>query len=153
MLLAIISGGQTGVDRAALDAAIAVGLAHGGWCPKERRSEDGGIPSCYHLRETSAKAYHVRTSRNVRDSDATLVLLRGRLMGGTLYTIRCATKTGRPVLVVCLSGRQDMADVVAWVKRHVVTVLNIAGPRESSEPGIYQEALHWLGILFQQLAR
>lgn len=146
--MTIISGGQTGVDRAALDAAIAAGLPHGGWCPRARRSEDGAIPSVYHLRETAAAGYHVRTSWNVRDSDGTLVMLRDRLKGGTLYTLRCAEKAGRPVLKIRLNEAPSVEEVVGWMRFHSVTVLNVAGPRESSEPGIYAEALQWLRALF-----
>ncbi|RPH39365.1 MAG: molybdenum cofactor carrier, partial [Burkholderiales bacterium] len=120
MPITIISGGQTGVDRAALDAAIASGLEYGGWCPKGRLAEDGTIPFCYQLRETSSTAYRTRTSRNVRDSDGTLVLLRDRLRGGTRYTIRYAEKIGRPVLIVRLSGLQDqdIESIIKWLQEH-----------------------------------
>ncbi|MCF8292156.1 MAG: putative molybdenum carrier protein [Chlorobium sp.] len=150
MPITIISGGQTGVDRAALDAAIAAGLPHGGWCPKGRLAEDGSIPFSYQLRETSSRAYRTRTSRNVRDSDGTLVILRDRLQGGTRYTVRYAEKIGRPLLIVRLSGlqEQDIESVIRWLQEHAIAVLNVAGPRESSEPGIHAEARQWLLSLF-----
>jgi Circularly permutated YpsA SLOG family len=98
----IVSGGQTGVDRAALDVALELGLECGGWCPRGRRAEDGEIPARYPLRETRSAGYPVRTERNVRDSDATLVLHEGRLGRGTALTAGCARRLGRPLLEVDL---------------------------------------------------
>ena len=101
----IISGGQTGVDRAALDVALAMGIDCGGWCPKGRRAEDGSIPSRYPLAETASPAYSQRTKRNVRDSDATLILARGQPRGGTLLTKRTAVELGKPCLSIDLGAR------------------------------------------------
>src|SRR5919108_3104860 len=100
----VVSGGQTGVDRAALDAAAEVGLRTGGWCPRGRRAEDGALAALYTLRETPSRGYAQRTEWNVRDSDATLVLCRGAPRGGTALTLRVAKRCGRPVLVVDPSG-------------------------------------------------
>src|SRR6266851_4977853 len=99
MFAKIISGGQTGVDRAALDVALELGIPCGGWCPKGRRAEDGRIPKRYPLVETPTPAYPVRTEWNVRDSDGTLVLARGQASGGTALTIEFATDYGKPCLV------------------------------------------------------
>src|SRR5215207_7650617 len=97
--IAIISGGQTGADRAALDVAIAHGLSHGGWCPRQRRAEDGVIPPEYLLRETPSSHYSQRTKWNVRDSDATVVFsIKARLTGGTRLTFELARQLGKPVL-------------------------------------------------------
>ncbi|MEM8679348.1 MAG: putative molybdenum carrier protein, partial [Planctomycetota bacterium] len=92
----VVSGGQTGVDRGALDAAIYLGLPHGGWCPRGRLAEDGVIPARYELQETTAPQYAVRTEKNVIDSDATLILHSGPLSGGTKYTRAMAEKHQRP---------------------------------------------------------
>ena len=102
----IISGGQTGVDRAALDAAIELGIPHGGWCPRGRRAEDGAIPTRYQLKEIEGIDYSERTRRNILESDATLILTSGPLQGGTLLTFNLCNKLGRPVRVVQLEPQQ-----------------------------------------------
>jgi hypothetical protein len=135
----VISGGQTGVDRAALDAALALHLPCGGWCPRGRPAEDGRLPARYPLREADSPEYPPRTEQNVRDADATLILNRGALAGGTAYTARMAHRHGKPCLIVDLDTA-DAATIVAWLRAHHVDTLNIAGPRESSRPGIYTQA-------------
>ena len=99
-MLKIISGGQTGADRAALDWAIEHGLTHGGWCPAGRKAEDGPLDAKYQLAETESAKYRVRTTRNVRDSDATLIVNVGDLDGGTLETLRIAERLGKPVRTI-----------------------------------------------------
>jgi hypothetical protein len=136
----IISGGQTGVDRGALDAAIALGFDHGGWCPQGRQAEDGRIPDCYLLEETDSPDYPVRTERNVLKSDATLIFYRGQLSGGTLLTFRLAEEHRRPCLTVDLDSPIPPGEILKWVEEHGVEVLNVAGPRESQSPGISQLA-------------
>ncbi len=140
----IVSGGQTGVDRAALDVAIELGIAHGGWCPRGRLAEDGRIPARYLLTETDSPDYPVRTERNVLDSDATLILCRGRPAGGTELTLRLARRHGRPALVVDLAAKPDAGKVRRWLARHARGALNVAGPRESQSPGIAAEAAEFL---------
>ena len=103
----IVSGGQTGVDRAALDVAMAMGIGHGGWCPAGRLSEDGTVPSRYELRETDSSDYPARTEQNVIDSDATLILYEGRLKGGTLLTRRICRRLKRPHLVVRIDREES----------------------------------------------
>ena len=147
MTLKIVSGGQSGVDRAALDAALAAGLPCGGWCPHARWAEDGPIPARYPLVETDSANPSDRTERNVRDADATLILARGSLTGGTALTRACALRLGRPLRVVDLAQTADAAATRAWIDRHGVRVLNVAGPRASGAPGIYDEALAFLGTL------
>jgi hypothetical protein len=136
----IVSGGQTGVDRGALDAAIEFGLEHGGWCPKGRRAEDGTIPSRYELDETTSIDYQVRTELNVVDSDGTLILFRAQLLGGTLLTYRLARRHRKPCMRVDTESLADVADIMDWLRRHRIEVLNVAGPRESSVPGICEVA-------------
>src|SRR5664280_2425978 len=116
----IISGGQTGVDRGTLDAAIAMGVPHGGWCPRGRLAEDGRIADCYQLRETDSPDYPSRTEQNVLDSDATLILYRGRIAGGTEFTLRLAEKHERPHRIVDLDATVDPIDVRRWLAEHAV---------------------------------
>ena len=136
----IVSGGQTGVDRGALDAAIALGIPHGGWCPKGRKAEDGPIPQQYRLTETPATGYPTRTRWNVRDSDGTLVLCERPPTGGTALTIRLADRLDKPRLIVSPIEPAAAEDVRAWLARHDIKVLNVAGPRESEQPGIAARA-------------
>ncbi|HWP00237.1 MAG TPA: MFS transporter [Methylococcus sp.] len=136
----IVSGGQTGADRAALDWAIAHGIDHGGWCPRGRRAEDGIIDARYRLREIASASYRTRTRRNVEDSDGTLILNLGPLEGGTLATRRHAKRLGKPCLVLQLDAREieDLCrQAIDWLRAHEIGCLNIAGPRESARPGTY----------------
>jgi hypothetical protein len=137
--LKIISGGQTGVDRAALDFAIRHGFEHGGWCPRGRLAEDGVIPPVYQLRETDSAEYDERTEKNVLDSDATLIVARSReLSGGTAFTKTCAEQHGCPLLVICKPDgvSPGAAALSKFLKRNKVQTLNVAGPRESQAPGL-----------------
>ena len=141
MLRKIVSGGQTGVDRAALDTARALGLQSGGWCPGGRTAEDGRLRRCYLLVETPSQDYGQRTEWNVRDSDGTLIINRGCLDGGTLATARYALEAhAKPVYMVKIGRRIRRERFRAWLGRHRIRVLNVAGPRESKRPGIYREA-------------
>lgn len=136
----IVSGGQTGVDRGALEAAIAFGIEHGGWCPRGRLSEDGSIPSRYHLCEMDSSDYALRTEQNIIDSDATLILYEGPLRGGTLLTKRIAARLQKPWLAVPLSPAFDFEAVRRWICTIRPRVLNVAGPRASSHEGIEERA-------------
>ncbi len=141
----IVSGGQTGVDRAALDAALALGLAIGGWCPHGRWAEDGPIPGRYPLRETPSADPAQRTRWNVRDSDATLILSPAPLQGGTALTADAARQRGRPLLVVDPSS-SIVDGPVAWLVRSVPPggTLNVAGPRASEAASIGALSEVWL---------
>lgn len=150
MIDRVVSGGQTGVDRAALDVALALGLSCGGWCPRGRRAEDGPIPARYPLRETPSADYPVRTRWNVRDSDATLILRLGPADRGTALTARLAAGLGRPLLDLDLSATPEaeaLAAARAWVEACRVRVLNVAGPRESRCPGAHATAARFLRSL------
>jgi hypothetical protein len=139
-LARIVSGGQTGVDRAALDAALAAGIDCGGWCPRGRRAEDGAIPDIYPLTETAEKTYVARTRRNVEESDGTLVLAWGGVAsGGTRLAVEHARRLGKPHLVVDL-GRPSLLRIERWLSGRGIRVLNVAGPRESMRPGSYAAA-------------
>lgn len=145
----VVSGGQTGVDRAALDAAIALGLPIGGWCPRGRRGEDGPIPERYPLRETPNADYSERTEWNVRDSDATLILHRGPMSGGTRLTAELARRLGKPLLARDLAAPIDVRAIADWLVANHVRVLNCAGPRESGAPGIGEESQRIFAAVFR----
>jgi hypothetical protein len=136
----IVSGGQTGVDRAALDVAIELNIEHGGWCPRGRRAEDGYLDERYQLEETESPEYHIRTEKNVVDSDGTLILAYGELTGGTNLTKRFAIRHNKPYLVIDLNKRISVRATRKWLADEQIEVLNVAGPRESTSPGIYLTA-------------
>ncbi len=137
----IISGGQVGVDRAALDWAMEYGVPHGGWCPQGRRAIDGSLPERYHLREADSPSYAKRTRLNVRDSDATLIINQGILDGGTRLTLKCAEQLGKPHLCVQVNEDDSLEfiadDIRRWLRAGQFHTLNVAGPRETKRPGIY----------------
>jgi hypothetical protein len=141
----IVSGGQTGVDRAALELGRRAGIPIGGWCPAggwaEDLTEPPGVLALFpELRPTPSADPAERTRWNVRDSDATLVLTRGVPTGGTAYTLEVARQLGRPALVVDLAAQPDPAAARTWCLEHAVRTLNVAVPRESGAPGIYVAA-------------
>lgn len=139
MIKKIISGGQTGADRAALDVAIELGIPHGGWIPKGRRTERGPLPSKYRLREMPTDSYPKRTERNVADSDGTLIISHGELMGGSARTRELAMKHGKPWLHIDLDSIDvDPVHVIrGWIGMSGIKTLNVAGSRSSKDPGIY----------------
>jgi hypothetical protein len=147
MLEKIISGGQTGVDRAALDVALELGIACGGCCPKGRKAEDGPIDARYPLTETPSRKYRERTEWNVRDSDGTLILATGELTGGTLLTKQYAQEMGKPIFRVDFEDPPRAEILWKQMREKTIRVLNIAGPRESTEPGVYAKARAFLDEL------
>ena len=146
----IVSGGQTGADRAALDWAIAQSIPHGGWCPADRAAEDGIIDVRYELKELSSGGYRQRTRKNVEDSDGTLILNLGELNGGSLATQRFAKTLKKPCLEIQLDSGWDKdlrLRVIDWLKGNEIKHLNIAGPRESKRLGIYLAVSEFLDFL------
>jgi hypothetical protein len=143
----IVSGGQTGVDRAALDVAMQLAIDCGGWCPAGRAAEDGPIDERYPLRETPSADPAQRTEWNVRDSDATLILTTGAGSPGTELTLSAARRLRRPVYTFHAGSPEDVGMFRRWLQVYRVGTLNVAGPRESESPGIYAAAKRILGAL------
>jgi hypothetical protein len=134
----ISSGGQTGADRAALDFAIGHRIRHGGWCPAGRAAEDGRLTRKYRLKETPSSYPAQRTRWNARDADATVIFSRRRMLrGGTRLTEELARKYNKPLLKIFQSSRNKARLFDAFLRNNKVGVLNIAGPRESGQPGVY----------------
>lgn len=156
MLEKIISGGQTGADHGALDGAIACDFPHGGSIPAGRRTETGVLPETYRMTELDSARYSDRTERNVVDGDATLILSHGRLTGGSALTEKIARRLNKPCLHVDFESDgldQAVQAVGQWLKRHDVRVLNVAGPRASSDPRIYALAKELIAELIRRGAR
>ncbi|MCX7982320.1 MAG: DNA cytosine methyltransferase [Syntrophales bacterium] len=152
--LMIISGGQTGADRAALDFALANGIPHGGWVPRGRRAEDGPLDMIYHVWETEVSSYSVRTEKNVLEADGTLIISHGPLTGGSSYTRAVALGYGKPWLHIDLSAVPSVSSeaekILRWMKDNNVYVLNVAGPRASTDPLIYDSVLQLLRTTFRR---
>ena len=142
MELKIISGGQTGVDRAALDVALDAGISCGGYCPKGRKAEDGALDEKYPLKELESTVYRDRTEANIDASDGTLIITQSyKPSDGTAYTMIYAKRKQKPVFMVNMLEVRDEAmqdDFNSWLKENEVKVLNVAGPRESTFPGAYK---------------
>jgi hypothetical protein len=140
MIKKIISGGQTGADRAALDFALAHRIPHGGWVPKGRLAEDGPIPEVYSLQEMSTRSYPKRTEKNVMESDGTLIISHGPLSGGSAYTRKMAMKHNKTWFHIDLNKLptfQASMLIKDWISSNKVETLNVAGPRASEDPLIY----------------
>lgn len=162
----IISGGQTGVDRGALDAAIALDIPHGGWCPPDRMAQDGVIPERYHVDEVGSEQfvelgfdyadksdhYRVRTVLNIRDADGTLILTPDRvnLSPGTRLTVNTARKLGKPCIVLSPEDEDAAWRIEMWVRDQTIKVLNVAGPRESRYDGIQAKTADILETAFRR---
>jgi len=147
--ITIVSGGQTGADRAALDWALAHRVPCGGWCPKGRKAEDGPIGLKYPLKETPSESYIQRTEWNVRDSDATILFsIEPTLTGGSLRTREFARKHGKPHLHLCAGNDTSADDLRTFFECHDVKVLNVAGPRASKEPKVGQFVMALLDEVF-----
>jgi hypothetical protein len=140
----IISGGQTGVDQAALDMAIEQGIPYGGWIPKGRKTEKGILPEKYKLQEMPTPGYRKRREMNVIDSDGTLLISHGELKDSSVLTQMLAVKHGRPWIHVDLDKATDIEaarTVVSWLDQHDVAVLNVTGPRIGKDPAIYETTM------------
>ena len=162
MINKIVSGGQTGSDRAGLDVAIKLKIPHGGWCPRGRMAEDGVIPNKYLLEcptdsdsdLSESNIYNERTKLNIRDSDGTLIFvptwpLPESITDGTNLTIHETENRNKPHFIVDISKNQSPHLIADWIIKNKISVLNIAGPRESQCPGIYAETFSCLENLFQ----
>ena len=147
----IISGGQTGVDRAALDVAICLNIPHGGWCPKGRKAEDGAIDKRYQLLETISDDYSERTKENINDASGTLIIVPSLPLSvndGTVLTINYVQEIKKPYYILDLeNAEKHVQPLLTWLSENNIVILNIAGPRESQAPGVYAEAYQFLKAL------
>ena len=148
----IISGGQTGADRAALDFAIEFNIPYGGWVPKGRKTEDGRLPEKYMLQEMQTSDYSKRTEKNILAADGTLIVSHGRLTGGSALTQFLAEKHKKPSIHVDMNRMSidDASEAVRiWFKKNQIENLNVAGPRASKDPAIYEATRRLLDSVFK----
>ena len=144
----IISGGQTGVDRAALDFALNNGINCGGWCPLGRKAEDGKISDKYPLLETKSSKYSERTKLNVQNSDGTLIFFNQTLDKGSTLTATLANKYCKPLFYYNFSANTNFSEITLWIDSNKIKILNIAGSRESNSTGIYTKTYTLLNKIF-----
>ena len=152
----IVSGGQTGVDRAALDAALESGVEAGGWCPEGRRAEDGVIPEKYPVKELPKAGYRQRTRRNVIDSDGTAIIYFGYPTGGTEKTITYCINERKTYVMIdadVLSIERAAKKIEHFIVEHSIAVLNVAGPRASGEPRAYAYARKLILSMLRSMSR
>ncbi len=151
MIKKIVTGGQTGADQAALDAAIKWDIPHGGWVPKGRKTEHGPLLSIYQLKEMPTDSYPERTEKNVIDSDGTLIITHGELTGGSEYTLEMTKKHNRPYFHADLNITSNYATaqaIYSWIKEHNIESLNVAGSKASKDLHIYRAVMKILEIVF-----
>ena len=151
-MVMIVSGGQTGVDRGALDAALASGSPCGGWCPEGRLAEDGAISDIYPLQELPNGHYRHRTRKNVEDSDGTVIIYFGALEGGTELTLQCCIQLQKPYKLIDAAEFTESraAQIITeFISTHHIERLNVAGPRASEEPLAYPYAKETIRLLLQ----
>jgi hypothetical protein len=144
-LIRIISGGQTGADQGALDAAIKLGIPHGGWIPKDWKTESGPLPDDYDLQEMSTASYPKRTRKNIQDADGTLIVSHGELTGGSELTKNYADELERPCIRIDLSELDNFQAAIRvsnWLRENNISILNVAGPRASEDPMIHDAVMH-----------
>jgi Circularly permutated YpsA SLOG family len=152
MLPKLISGGQTGADRAALDAALKFDIPYGGWLPKGRLAEDGPLDAKYKLQEMPTDSYSARTEQNVIDSDGTVIFSHGKPAGGTDYTREMALKHGKQLLGIDLNQTTSLdaaSLIVSWIQLRRIKILNVAGPRASEDADIYNDVYRILEMVIQ----
>lgn len=145
----IISGGQTGADRAALDFAIENNIPYGGWLPKGRITEDGTLPEKYHLQEMPTEDYSKRTEKNVLDSDATVIISHGFLTGGSALTREYAILHNKHWIHIDMNelSLDEAADaMIAWLSENQIRILNVAGARAGKDPSIYDTVARLLKV-------
>jgi hypothetical protein len=150
----IISGGQTGVDRAALDVALKHGIDSGGWCPTGRLDEFGTIPDRYPVKELQAGGFTERTLRNVKDSDGTVIIYPGKLSGGTEQTVRFCVEQRRPHELIDVSNisTEKAAHLITnFVRENEIDILNVAGPRQTEWPEGYEYASRALDLFLNSI--
>ena len=151
MIKKLISGGQTGADRAALDVAIGLGFPHGGWIPKGRLTEAEPLPAKYRLEEIADTSYTTRTEKNVMESDGTLILSHGSLTGGSDLARNLTISNQKPCLHIDLDDHSDLLaakKIGSWVANHEIAILYVTGPRASKDPDIYNAARKVLETFF-----
>jgi hypothetical protein len=152
-LVKIISGGQTGADRGGLDAAIELGIPHGGWCPYGRRADDGQVPFVYQLRELTTSDYPARTRTNIEESDGTVVFVLGQVTPGSRFTLALCKEMEKPHIVLRLNeGAEFLANRLRyWIARYSIHVMNVAGSREKFSPGIQRDVRNILKIALDNI--
>jgi len=156
VLKKIVSGGQTGADRAGLDVAIDNDIPHGGWIPKGRRTEEGPLDPKYNLQQTNSRDWKPRTERNLRLSDGTIILTYGPIQkrGGTALTVRLCEQFKKPCLYVDMNTDEVVEeDITKWLQDNNIEVLNVAGPRASKEPNVYHDAYDMLETVVKTLKK
>ena len=154
MIKKIISGGQTGADRAALDAAMDCGVVCSGWIPKGRKTEDGFLPKKYKLKEMACDKYSARTKKNIVDSDATLIISHGYLTGGSNYTMVVCNKLQKPVLHIDLNiinENRAVDIIIEWISDNNIKNLNVAGPRLSKDKKIYEKTYKIICLVIKKI--